>query len=129
MEISKKKTLRNRISFLILVLVIVGGAMYYDVFYTPKNSLELYQAITFADDFEEAKKLMLEGYEGNFKEEDFEFINRLDTIANSVGQFTLFEYDEKTFVIMTSPGTERLNVLAVDELPKDIRNYFLQLVQ
>ena len=30
---------------------------------------------------------------------------------------------------MTSPGTERLNVLAVDELPKDIRNYFLQLVQ
>ena len=38
---------------------------------------------------------MLEGYEGNFKEEDFEFINRLDTIANSVGQFTLFEYDEK----------------------------------
>ena len=55
MEISKKKTLRDRISFLILVLVIVGGAMYYDVFYTPKNSLELYQAITFADDFEERK--------------------------------------------------------------------------
>ena len=129
MEISKNKILKNRISFLILALIIVGGATYYDVFYTPKNSLELYQAITFADDFEEAKKLMLEGYEDNFKEEDFEFINRLDTSANSVGQFTIFEYDEKTFVIMTSPGTKRLNVLAVDELPKDIRNYFLQLAQ
>ena len=129
MEISKKKTLKNRITFLILVLVIVGGATYYDVFYTPKNSLELYQAIAFADDFEEVKKLMLEGYEDNFKEEDFEFIKRLDTSPNRVGQFTLFEYDERTFVIMTSPGTKRLKVLAVDELPKDIRNYFLQLAQ
>ena len=127
MEISKKKTLKNRITFLILVLVIVGGAMFYDVFYTPKNSLELYQAILFADDFEDVKKLMLDGYEDNFKEADFEFINSLDTSPNRVGQFTLFEYDERTFVIMTSPGTKKLEVLAVDELPKDIRNYFLQL--
>ncbi|WP_313893620.1 hypothetical protein [Psychrobacillus sp.] len=129
MEISKKKTLKNRITFLILVLVIVGGATYYDVFYTPKNSLELYQAISFADDFEDAKKLMLDGYEDNFKEEDFEFINSLDASPNRVGQFTFLEYDERTFVIMTSPGTKKLEVPAVDELPKDIRNYFLQLAQ
>jgi hypothetical protein len=128
-EISKKKTLKNRIAFLILVLVIVGGATYYDVFYTPKNSLELYQAISFADDFEDVKKLMLDGYEDNFKEADFEFINSLDTSPNRVGQFTFFEYDERTFVIMTSPDTKKLEVLAVDELPKDIRNYFLQLAQ
>lgn len=105
----------------------IGGATYYGFFYTPKNSIELYQAIAFADDFEEVKKLMLEGYEDNFKEEDFDFVKRLDTSPNSIGQFTLFEYDERTFVIMTSPGTKRLKVLAVDELPKDIRNYFLQL--
>ncbi len=128
-EISKKKILKNRIAFLILVLVILGGAMYYAVFYTPKNSLELYQAISFADDFEDAKKLMLDGYEDNFKEEDFEFINSLDTSPNRVGQFTFFEYDEKTFFIMTTPGTKKLEVLAVDELPKDIRDYFLQLAQ
>ncbi|MCZ8540742.1 hypothetical protein [Psychrobacillus psychrodurans] len=88
MEISKKKTLKNGIAFLILVLVIVGGATYYDVFYTPKNSLELYQAISFADDFEDVKKLMLDGFEDNFNEADFEFINRLDTSPNRVGQFT-----------------------------------------
>jgi len=125
--ISKKMTLKEWITFLILVVVILGGTTYYVVFYTPKNSIELYQAIAFADDFEEVKKLMLEGYEDNFKEEDFEFIKRLDTSPNSIGQFTLFEYDERIFVIMTSPGTKRLKVLAVDELPKDIRNYFLQL--
>lgn len=129
MEISKKKTLKNWIAFLILVLVIVGGATYYNVFYTPKNSLELYQAISFADDFEDVKKLMLDGYEDNLKETDFEFINSLDTSPNRIGQFTFFEYDDRTFVIMTSPGTKKLEVLAVDELPKDIRNYFLQLAQ
>lgn len=126
MGFSKKKGLKDWITLLILIFVIVGGATYYVVFFTPKNSLELYQEISFADDFEEVKKLMLEGYEGNFKEEDFDFINRLDTSPNSIGQFTLFEYDEKTFMIMTSPGTERLKVLSIDELPKDIRNYFLQ---
>ena len=129
MEISKEKILKNWISFLIVVLVIVGGATYYDIFYTPKNSLELYQAISFADDFEDVKKLMLDGYEDNFKEADFEFINSLGTSPNRVGQFTFFEYNERTFVIMTSPGTKKLEVLAVDELPKDIRNYFLQLAQ
>ncbi|WP_225986233.1 hypothetical protein [Psychrobacillus glaciei] len=127
MEISKNKTLKNRIAFLIFVLVIVVGATYYGYFYKPKNSLDLYQAIAFADDFEEVKKLMLDGYEDNFKEEDFEFIKKLDTSPNRIGQFTLFEYDERTFVIMTSPGTEKLEVLAVDELPKEIRDYFLQL--
>ena len=129
MEISKKKALKNRITFSILVLVLVGGGAYYKFFYTPKNSLELYQAISFADDFEDVKKLMLDGYEDNFKEGDFEFINSLNTSPNRVGQFTFFEYDERTFVIMTSPGTKKLEVLAVDELPKDIRNYFLQLGQ
>jgi len=126
-EISKKKTLKDWTTFLLLVFLIVGGVTYYTVFYTPKNSIELYQEISFADDFEEVKKLMSKGYEDNFKEEDFDFIKRLDTSANRIGQFTLFEYDERTFVIMTSPGTKKLEVLAVDELPKDIRNYFLQL--
>jgi len=128
-EISREKTLKNQIVFLILVLVIVVGATYYDVFYTPVNSLELYQEIALADDFEDVKKLMLDGYEDNFKEADFEFINSLDTTPNRVGQFTFFEYDERTFVIMTSPSTKKLEVLAVDELPKDIRNYFFQLAQ
>ncbi|MEK5069125.1 hypothetical protein [Sporosarcina sp. FSL K6-1508] len=70
---------------------------------------------------------MLEGYEGNLKEEDFEFIKRSDTSPNSISQFTLFEYDVRTFEIMTSPGTKRLEVIAADELQKDIRNYFLKL--
>ncbi|KGR74960.1 hypothetical protein CD33_14610 [Ureibacillus sinduriensis BLB-1 = JCM 15800] len=116
------------ILFLSIIFICVFGSIYYVYFYTPKNSLELYQAISFANDFEDAQKLILKDYEDNFKKEDFDYINRIDTRANSVSQFTLFEYDERTYVIMTSPGTTKLKVLKVETLPVDIRNYFIQLV-
>lgn len=123
-----KTTWNERILFILLIFIILGGSMYVKFFFTPKDSLELYQAISFANDFEEVQnKLMLEGYQDNFKEEDFKFINSIDTSANRVGQYTLFEYEDKTFVIVTSPGTERLKVLSVEELPNEIRDYFLAL--
>lgn len=127
MGIFKKKPLKGQWRGLIFMVFILGLATYYILFFTPKNSLELYQALSFAKDFEEAQEVMLEGYEGYFKEEDFEFINRLDTSADRIKQFTLFEYDEKIYLIMTTPGTERLKVLSVEELPEDIREYYLKL--
>jgi hypothetical protein len=127
MGIFQKKPLKEQWRELIFLVLILGLTTYYILFFTPKNSLELYQAISFADDFEEAQEVMLEGYEGHFKEEDFEFINRLKTSADRISQFTLFEYEEKTYLIMTTPGTERLKVLSVEELPTDIREYFLGL--
>jgi hypothetical protein len=127
MGIFRKTSIKTRIVSGIIVFVILVSINSYIYLFKPKNSLELYQSISFANDFDEVKKLMLKGYEGNFKDEDFAFMNRLDKPANSIGQFTLFEYDEKTFVIMTSPGTERLKVLAVEELPIEIREYFLEL--
>ncbi|WP_421664564.1 hypothetical protein [Lysinibacillus telephonicus] len=124
-KVSSKKL----ITFSIFALIIFAAATYYILFFKPKNSLELYQVISFAKDYNEVQNLMLEGYEDNFSKEDFEYINRIDTQANSISQFTLFEYDEKTYLVMTSPGTERLRVLAVEELPKDVRNYFLDLTK
>ncbi len=70
------------------------------------------------------RDLILEGNGENFKKEDFDYINRVDTSANRISQLTLIEYDEKTYVIVTSSGTPRLKILAVEELPIDIRNYF-----
>lgn len=128
MRFQRQKKLEVWILFISFSLICVFGSIYYVNFYTPKNSLELYQAISFADNFEDVQKLILEDYEDNFKKEDFTYMNRLDTTANNVSQFALFEYDEKTFVIMTSPGTSKLKILAVEELPIDIRNYFIKLV-
>ncbi|WP_339146638.1 MULTISPECIES: hypothetical protein [unclassified Sutcliffiella] len=115
------------ISSILIGFLIVGVAIYYVLFYTPKNSLELYQAIRFSKSYEELSELMLEGYNGNFPEEDYDFMSHLDNSPNSISQFTLFEYKEKTYLIMTTPGTNRLQVLDVKELPEEVRNYFLAL--
>ncbi|MGM0834772.1 MAG: hypothetical protein ACQEV7_01365 [Bacillota bacterium] len=125
---SRKITLKYKITFILLIFLICGDAIYYQILFTPKDSLELYQAIDNADNLEEVhKKLMLEGYLDNFKEEDFDFINNVSNSPKRVSQFTLLEYEEKTFLIVTSPGTERLKVLSVEELPTEIRDYFLEL--
>ncbi|WP_235864044.1 hypothetical protein [Sutcliffiella halmapala] len=125
MGIIKKSSMKEWLLTMIVAVFIIGTATYYILFFTPKNSLELYQAISFADNFEKAQKVMLEGYEANFDKEDYDYINRLDISPNRISQFTIFEYDEKTYMVMTTPGTERLQVLAVEELPKEIRDYFL----
>ena len=128
----KKMSLKSRLITGIMVFVVLISVSYYLHLFKPKNSVDLYQSMSFADDFEEAQSLMLEGYEANFNEEDFEFINGTDTQANSISQFTLFEYEEKSYLIMTSPGTQgirNLKVLAVEELPTEIRDYFLEITQ
>ncbi|MEC5424320.1 hypothetical protein QGM71_12540 [Virgibacillus sp. C22-A2] len=125
--VTKKKKLKDWIIFLVIVLIIVGGSLYYVYFFTPKNSLELYRELTFADNFEDVQKLLLDGYENNFAEEDFNYIQ--GNTAKQVGQFTIFDYNNKSYLIMTSPGTERLKVLAVEELPDDIRRFFSELMK
>ncbi len=87
--------------------------------------MELYQQLHFSEDIKKAKELILEGYEDNLTEEDFKFIT--NNPVDQISQFTLFEYNEKSYVIMTSPGTERLKILAVKELPEDLREFFLDL--
>ncbi|GGD14698.1 hypothetical protein [Pontibacillus salipaludis] len=99
--------------------------MYYVYFFTPKNSMELYQQLHFSEDIKKAKELILEGYEDNLTEEDFKFIT--NNPVDQISQFTLFEYNEKSYVIMTSPGTERLKILTVKELPEDLREFFMDL--
>ncbi|GEN84037.1 hypothetical protein SLU01_23490 [Sporosarcina luteola] len=116
---------KNWVLPVLFLIVIVGGLGYYKIYFTPKNSLELYQELTFADSFEDVQKLMLKGYEGNFSEEDFEAIQTGSMYQ--ISQFTLFEYYDKSYVILTSPGTERLKILSVDELPEEVRKFFSEL--
>ena len=123
----KKKTAKNWIVFAIITFIMIGGAVYYVLFFTPKDSLELYQELHFADDFEDVQKYMLEGYEDNFSEEDFNFIQ--NNVAKSVSQYTVFEYNQKSYLIVTSPGTKRLKILAVEELPEEVRQFLLELAR
>lgn len=120
-----KNTKKMGIAFIIIILLILGGSLYYVYFFTPKNALELYQEITFSNDYEEVKKYLLDGYEDNFSEEDFNYIK--NNSADWIGQFSIFEYNSKSYIVMTTPGTERLKILAVEELPEELRGFFTQL--
>jgi|SRR5690606_6275960 len=123
--VKKKKSIRKWVTFIAFALLIVGGPLFYKYVFTPKNSVELYQELRFADNFEAVKKHILDGNENKFTEEDFKYIQ--NNSADWVGQFTLFDYGDKSYVVMTSPGTERLKILAVEELPEDIRAFFVEL--
>ncbi|MFC5735584.1 hypothetical protein [Cytobacillus gottheilii] len=119
---TRERKINSWVIYSIFALVTVG-LLYYMYFYKPKNTIELYQELTFSDSYEEIQNLILEGYEENFSEEDFENIQ--NNTAVRVGQFSLFEYHNTSYIIMTSPGTEKLKVLAVEELPEDIREFFM----
>ncbi|WP_404458286.1 hypothetical protein [Oceanobacillus kapialis] len=121
----KKKKLKGWVTFIALVLIIVGGSLYYVHFFTPKDSVELYQELTFADSFEEVQQHMLDGYEDNFSEDDFNYIQ--NNSADCVGQFTIVDYNDKSYLVMTTPGTERLKILAIEELPEEMRAFFSEL--
>jgi len=123
-DVKKKKT---KMVIIILALMVISLLLYQEYFLKPKNSLELYQSIAFSDDFEEAQEFMLEGYESNMKEEDYDFISKLSNSPNQIAQFTLLNFGNKTYVLMTTPGTDKLEILTVEELPEDVRNYFLKL--
>ncbi|HSJ38138.1 MAG TPA: hypothetical protein VK945_07970 [Planococcus sp. (in: firmicutes)] len=88
------KTAKDNIAFFLLMAITLGGVIYYFYFLTPKNSVELYQELHFADDFEEAQKQVLEGYENNFTQEEFNFIQ--ENIPDTIKQVALFEYTRRS---------------------------------
>ena len=121
MELSAKRIIVG----VAVAILVYGGIISYKILYTPKNSLELYQAMAFTDDMADIEKLFLDGYDVNLTKEDLQYIN--DNTPNRVGQFTLFEYNMKSYVIMTSPGTHKLKVLAVEELSKEMGEFFSEI--
>ncbi|MDQ0271412.1 hypothetical protein [Cytobacillus purgationiresistens] len=54
-------------------------------------------------------------------------MSELDNQPQSISQYTLFEYEDKTYLIKTTEELGRLKVMNVEELPEEIRNYFLKL--
>ena len=126
--LKNKEALMNKLPLLLSLFIITASLFYYKYFFTPKNTLELYQELAFDKSFDDVqKKLMLKGYEKNITEEDLNAIQEGSLYKPS--QFTILEYYDKSFVIMTSPGSGRLKILSVTELPEDIRQFFSELAE
>ena len=45
---------------------------------------------------------------------------------NMITQITLLEFDEKTHLIQTTPGTKKMKIITIEELPIEIREYFIE---
>ena len=60
----------------------------------------------------------------NIDYESIEYIQE-EFDPNMISQFTLLEFDEKTYLIQTTPGTAKMKIIAIEELPVEIREYFI----
>lgn len=115
----KTKHYKILIVALTITIILIPLIDYYS--FKPRNSLELYQALAFSDTFEKAEKH--DGYESNFSVEDFNTLKE-NKGMQGISQFTLFKYGKKTLMIETTPGTKKLEILRIVELPDDISEFF-----
>lgn len=118
---------RKWILLSVILSLTVGSVIYTWLTSGPRNSVELYNTIAFETNYGKAQKVMLDGYETHLKKEDLDYIASASNVPDSISQMTLFVYDEKTYMLLTTPGTEKLKVLAVEELPEEVRQYFKEV--
>ncbi|MER2153935.1 MAG: hypothetical protein ABS917_07085 [Solibacillus sp.] len=109
----------KKIFAIIAVLIIVSIPIFEWLLTNPSNSLELMQTLR---NSENPESLFMD--ENNFDAEIVEYIQE-EFNPNMVKQFTILDFDEKSFLIQTTPGTTKLEIINIEELPEEIRDYFL----
>lgn len=123
----KKKAIGYILVGLSLGLLIAN--IYHNIYLAPSTSVELYRAITNIDNYKEAKKLLAGEDLEHFSQEDYEFIRNFENIPHIISQFTLLSYQDTAYLLRTTPGTEKLKIIQVEELPNDLQVYFQELVK
>lgn len=108
-----KKILVFILFLLLLVVPIINWTIT-----NPSNSLELMQKLRNSDNLE---SLFINTKNINY--ESIKYIQE-EFDPNLISQFTLLEFDKKTYLIQTTPGTEKMKIIAIQELPTEIRDYF-----
>lgn len=111
----------KKILAIFVALLVVSVPIIYWVITNPSNSLELMQTLR---NSENPESLFLNSKNIDYK--NIEYIQE-EFNPNKVTQITLLEFDEKTYLIQTTPGTEKMKIIAIEELPLEIREYFMGL--
>ncbi|WP_342575838.1 hypothetical protein MHH37_08265 [Solibacillus sp. FSL K6-1781] len=109
----------KKVFAIIAVVFIVSISMIEWLLTNPSNSLELMQTLRNA---ENPESLFMD--ENNFDADSVEYIQE-EFSPNMVKQFTILEFDEKSFLIQSTPGTTKWEIINIEELPKEIKEYFL----
>ena len=110
----------KKILAIIFALLIVAAPIIYWAITNPSNSLALMQTLR---NSENPESLFLDPKNIDYK--SIEYIQE-EFGPNMITQITLLEFDEKTFLIQTTPGTKKMKIIAIEELPIEIREYFIE---
>ena len=111
-------TLNEKTTAILLALLVVASPIIYWFMTNPSNSLELMQTLRNSNNPE---SLYLDPEAIDY--ENIKYI-REEFDPNRISQFTLLEFDEKTYLIQTTPGTKKMKIINIEELPVEIREYF-----
>lgn len=112
-----------------LSLGVLLSSIYHKIYLSPSNSIEMYRAIYNTDEYEQVKQLVAgEGTEA-FSQADYEYIRNVKNHPKEISQFTLLDFQDTAYLIRTTPGTEKLKIIQVNELPADLQAYFQELVK
>ena len=103
---------------ILLALLVVASPIIYWFMKNPSNSLELMQTLRNSNNPE---SLYLDPEAIDY--ENIKYI-REEFDPNRISQFTLLEFDEKTYLIQTTPGTKKMKIINIEELSVEIREYF-----
>lgn len=110
----------KRIAAVFLALLVVASPIIYWFMTNPSNSIDLMQTLRNAKNPES-----LYADSKNIDYESIEYIQK-EFNPNMITQITLLEFDEKTYAIQTTPGTQKMKIIAIEELPAEIRDYFIE---
>lgn len=102
----------KKVVAVIALLMIVSIPIFERLLTNPSNSLELMQTLRSSGN---PASLFME--EKKFNAEIVEYIQE-EFSPNMVQQFTILEFDEKSFLIQIIPGTTKLEIINIEELPE-----------
>lgn len=92
----------------------------------PKNSLELYQKIISSENYDDFLNLTLT--EENIIIDKNVYLQMMNDPLppDKIQQFTVIQGATNSYLIETTPGKTKIKIINMQEVPDEVRTYFMQ---
>ena len=109
-------------------MLIILGMFLYDEFSKPRNSVELYYWLNQDENLNSIDDDLIKAVDSDTATNLREQISRYS--PSSVRHYTFLEYDGEpgSILIETTPGTRKLDILRIYQLPKELETDFKELI-
>ena len=125
--IIKTKIGNTQYIVIISLLLLNLGIMLYPMMERPKNSIDLYYHIKRSDDYADIQKILRDKQEHQLPLEQYEKIKADHPGPDKIRQLTILEYTSSPLLIETTPGTNKLEIICTEELPKEFATFLREL--